>query len=161
MHGNHGSNIKSTSEVQGLVDNVLRAPEFDLHDFEDGYHVERETSHLDHIGVSTEYESTSACSTDWHEASVPIQVPDGQQHTSEEENPIFHVPGLHYRPLMDIIRNAASGNAILAIATGDVELPSIVSLRGSCMAIAYAMGNCPLHGQLHGNCLSKRQLPIA
>ncbi|KAH7916847.1 hypothetical protein BV22DRAFT_1027329, partial [Leucogyrophana mollusca] len=42
----------------------------------------------------------------WKDVSVNIRVPDGKRHESEDENPSFEVKGLHYRPLLEVIKSA-------------------------------------------------------
>jgi hypothetical protein len=50
--------------------------------------------------------ATSQLKDGWHEVAIKIQVPDGKEHKSYDDIPVFEVPGLHYRNLTEVIKGA-------------------------------------------------------
>ncbi|KAF7359981.1 hypothetical protein MVEN_00725000 [Mycena venus] len=96
-----GSATKSIEEMEKLVD-VLQDPRFSKEDIMD-FDIKRETAKLDqHLASS----STSKIRDGWKSTSVNISVPDGKRHASEADAPVFAVPGLYYRPLVEVIKGA-------------------------------------------------------
>jgi hypothetical protein len=93
---NTGSKVKSEGEVQRLADEVFQAEDFKISDLR-GLNVRRENRRLD---LS---EKTLPLLDGFKKASVTIEVPTG-----DKENPStkFTVPGLRYRTLTSVIRNA-------------------------------------------------------
>lgn len=94
-----GSSSKSIEEVGKLVD-FLKSDQFvksELADFD----FKQETAAFDSFLASP-----GKVRDGWKEASVDISVPDGEKHASEADAPVFSVPGLHYRPLVEVIKSA-------------------------------------------------------
>ncbi|KAI0069553.1 hypothetical protein K474DRAFT_1610279 [Panus rudis PR-1116 ss-1] len=95
-----GSSQKSAQEGDRLVYGVLNHPMFNVSQLS-GFSVQREASKLD----AALKEAPDA----WKESTVSIQIPDGCQHrpgTTDQPVPVFQVPGLMHRPLVDVIRTA-------------------------------------------------------
>jgi hypothetical protein len=89
-----GSNLKSLSELNKLVNNVILANEFQQKDFI-GFNAACESECLD---KDPDGPGSHLASQDgWIEISVKISLPaDGVKHRSEAEAPQFSVPGLFY-----------------------------------------------------------------
>ncbi|KAK7054049.1 hypothetical protein R3P38DRAFT_2500851 [Favolaschia claudopus] len=95
-----GSTTKSVTEFERIVD-VMKNPEFSKEDIMD-FDVKRETAQFDaHLEAGT-----STVRDGWRTASVDIQVPDGQKHASDADIAVFSVPGLFYRPIVEVIKAA-------------------------------------------------------
>ncbi|KAJ7149300.1 hypothetical protein C8R43DRAFT_1128654 [Mycena crocata] len=96
-----GSSTKSIEEAEKLLE-ILKDPKFSKEDIQD-FDVKRETSklddHLSHAGTSNVRDG-------WKSVSVDIPIPDGKPHSSEADAPVFSVPGLFYRPLVEVIKSA-------------------------------------------------------
>lgn len=103
----NGSNMKSVAELDHLVNDVLLDVDFDPAHLKD-FSTARETERMDTAGANAARASGGAfvAADGWREARVPIRVPDGKRHAAEDENPVFEVPGLHYRPLLEVIKSA-------------------------------------------------------
>lgn len=99
---NTGSSVKSEGEATRLVEEVLSASDFDVKDL-DGFKAHRENLRADRAKIP---ESSSHYLAGFETASVDIRVPSGQRNVPSET---FSVPGLHYRPLLSVIREAFSG----------------------------------------------------
>ncbi|KAJ7742183.1 hypothetical protein DFH07DRAFT_964704 [Mycena maculata] len=95
-----GSATKSVEEMDKLVD-FLKSDQFVKEDIRD-FDVKRETAAFDVFLASP----SEAARDGWKQVSVDISVPDGQPHDSEADAPIFSVPGLHYRPIVEVIKSA-------------------------------------------------------
>jgi len=93
---NTGSKVKSEGEVQRLVDEVFQAEDFNLSDVR-GLSIRRENRRLD---LS---EKTLPLLDGFKKASVSIEVPTGDK---EAPSTKFTIPGLRYRTLTSVIRNA-------------------------------------------------------
>ncbi|KAI5980895.1 hypothetical protein EDD15DRAFT_2380722 [Pisolithus albus] len=92
-----GSNQKSIDDLNNLVHNVILAEDFSRTDLQD-FVASRELKRLD--------ESTIFTSDLWHTASVTIRLPCEKVKVPEERAPEFHVEGLHYRKLTEVIKSA-------------------------------------------------------
>ncbi|KAJ7247385.1 hypothetical protein B0H12DRAFT_1211224 [Mycena haematopus] len=96
-----GSTTKSVGEFENLVD-LLKDDRFSKEDIKD-FDVKRETANLDkHLATP----SKSQVRDGWKSASINISVPDGKKHASEADAPVFHVPDLFYRPIVEVIKGA-------------------------------------------------------
>ncbi|KAH7868123.1 uncharacterized protein C8R40DRAFT_1178151 [Lentinula edodes] len=91
----------SEGETTRLVEEVLMAPDFNVEDLE-GFKAHRENLRADKAKLPESSNYLAGFET----ASVDIRVPSGQQNVPSET---FSVPGLHYRPLLSVIREAFSG----------------------------------------------------
>ncbi|KAJ7707289.1 hypothetical protein B0H16DRAFT_1345295 [Mycena metata] len=100
-----GSKDKSIDEVDRLVD-FLKSDEFKKEDVAD-FDLKRETAAFDAFLASPRGNIRDG----WKQASVDISVPDGKHHDSEAEAPVFTVPGLHYRPIVEVIKAAQKNNS--------------------------------------------------
>jgi hypothetical protein len=100
----NGSNLKSLSQLDTLVEDVILQPDFKQEDFI-GFSASQEAEHLDN---STENpESPFSPKDGWIETSVSISVPaNNVKHTSVDAAPKYEVPGLFYRPLAEIIKSS-------------------------------------------------------
>jgi hypothetical protein len=99
-----GSASKSIQEMNKLVD-FLKSSKFSQADIQD-FDVQRETAAFDVLLESPDADNPAAARDGWRQVSVDISVPDGLPHASEAEAPVFTVPGLHYRPLVEVIKSA-------------------------------------------------------
>ncbi|KAJ3882463.1 hypothetical protein F5051DRAFT_494399 [Lentinula edodes] len=99
---NTGSSVKSEGETTRLVEEVLNAPDFDIKDLSH-FSAHRENLRADKAKIP---ESASNYLSGFETTSVDIRVPSGQRNVPSE---MFSVPGLHYRPLLSVIREAFSG----------------------------------------------------
>lgn len=97
---NSGSHRKSETEVQRLVQEVLQADDFDVKHLE-GFSVRKSLRELDR----DESGEKIAFPDDWMETSITVDIPT----KSSDEGPTkYDIPGLHYRPLVEVIRAAFS-----------------------------------------------------
>jgi hypothetical protein len=113
----NSSLTKSLSTLNNLVHKVLLAPDFDITDLND-FDAAKEARRLDdyHPSSAGHGEGTSGSTAEgnsktlkdgWIETAVPISVPcDKVTHPSEADAPIFHVKGLMYRKLIEVIKAA-------------------------------------------------------
>lgn len=99
-----GSNVKSISELDRLVKDVILADDFKKGDL-DKFSATREAARLDSY---QDKESPIFSPADgWIERSVQIPVPaERVKHTSEETAPVFEVPGLYHRSLVGVVKSA-------------------------------------------------------
>ncbi len=100
-----GSSMKSLGELDRLVKDVIMAPDFNRDELKQ-FSASREGQRVDDW-----IDEDSAASKDfqiedgWHEASVKIRVPcERSKWPTEQDAPLFDVPGVFYRKLMDIIK---------------------------------------------------------
>jgi hypothetical protein len=99
-----GSNLKSHGELDRLVTDVILANDFKAEDFV-GFRSAREARRLD--DENHQPQSHFSAGDGWVETAVNISLPaDGIRYSSEEAAPQFAVPGLFYRPLLEVIRAA-------------------------------------------------------
>jgi hypothetical protein len=97
-----GSNVKSITELDKLVNDVILADDFDKAHLK-GFNAARELKRLDEHEQRAEFPSEDG----WKEASVKIRLPaEKARHTSEGGAPEFEVNGVFYRPLTDVIISA-------------------------------------------------------
>ena len=96
------SNMKSVTELDKLVNDVILADDFDKAHLE-GFNAKREMGRLDEHRQHTEFPSKDG----WKETSVKIRLPaENARHTSEDDAPEFEVHGVFYRPLTDVVISA-------------------------------------------------------
>jgi hypothetical protein len=98
-----GSGLKSVGELGRLVA-FLKSDEFQKEDLR-SFDVKKETRVLDK-SLEPDNADPLTARDGWKEVSVDIRVPDGKRHAEESDNPLFSVPGLHFRPLVEVIREA-------------------------------------------------------
>ena len=98
------SNLKSDSEVNRLVNEVIRAPEFDKAHFDEFTSIERDEQTLDEY-----YDACGIFSKDdgWRKSSVKIRLlKEGVKYKSQDDVPELEVEGIWYRRLIEIIKSA-------------------------------------------------------
>ncbi|KAJ6484247.1 hypothetical protein C8R45DRAFT_1215019 [Mycena sanguinolenta] len=96
-----GSSSKSVEEMNKLID-IIKDPRFSKADIMD-FDIKRETAKFDEHLAATD---TATVRDGWRHVSVDIPVPDGKKHASEADAPKFSVPGLFYRPIVEVIKGA-------------------------------------------------------
>jgi hypothetical protein len=103
-----GSNLKSLGKLNHLVTSMFLPNDFRREHFI-GFHASREGGRLDNQG----HEPQSRFSADdgWIETTVNISLPADGIHCKEADAPQFPVPGLFYRPLLEVIRAALHDTA--------------------------------------------------
>ena len=92
---NTGSRSKSEGEVNWLVNDVLKSPNFSIEDIQ-GFNAHQANGHLNAS------KKKNPLDNNFQVASVTIEVPTGER-TDSGEYRLFSVPGLHYRNLLSII----------------------------------------------------------
>lgn len=105
FHG--GSTMKSLTELDRLVNEVILAEDFDKADLQ-GFRASKELERLDNYqGDPEDIRSSFSTADGWIETSVKIRLPaDGVEHPSEECAPEFNVPGLFYRRPLEVLKTA-------------------------------------------------------
>ncbi|KAH9846291.1 hypothetical protein C2E23DRAFT_744396 [Lenzites betulinus] len=99
-----GSGVKSSGEVDRLVNNVILADDFNRDDFI-GFSAKPELTRLDKHTDTTEESFPAA--DGWRRTSVTLHLPKTRvKHESEASAPSFEVPGVVYRPFLAAIRAA-------------------------------------------------------
>ncbi|KAJ7716926.1 hypothetical protein B0H16DRAFT_1338519 [Mycena metata] len=97
-----GSPLKSIQQMAQLI-GFLKSDEFKKEDLE-GFDIAAETTKFDEYLEGT---SKKPLGLDV-KVPVDIQVPDGKEHTSYDDVPVFSVPGLHFRNLTEVIKTVLS-----------------------------------------------------
>jgi len=97
---NTGSNLKSDGEVDRLVHEVLRDPEFKLEDFSSRWRTRRENQRLDAADQKPE---STPFGDGFIESTVEIIVPSGDPAIPPRP---YAIPGLRHRPLISVIKAA-------------------------------------------------------
>lgn len=96
---NTGSRSKSEGEVNRLVNEVLKAPDFrveDIHDF---------NAHRAHGRLDAAKKKSNPLDDDFQVTSVTIEVPTGERNDSGGPR-LYSVPGLRFRKLLNVIKAA-------------------------------------------------------
>ncbi|KAJ7736772.1 hypothetical protein DFH07DRAFT_753305, partial [Mycena maculata] len=96
-----GSNIKSNAELESLVNDVLLQDDYDRAHLQ-GFSATRENKRLDDTANTLPGEPPSG----WKSTSVKIKLPMHKSHVPETDAPEFEVPGILYRPLLDVLTEA-------------------------------------------------------
>ena len=94
---------KSLKDLNGLVRNVILANDFNRKDLQD-FSAQRETWRLDE--APHDLSLSHFASDGWHTASIPIHLPCKKVKQPEDAAPKFHVKGLHYCKITEVIRSA-------------------------------------------------------
>lgn len=95
-----GSPMKTFSELDWLVEEVLLRQDIQLEDFI-GFHTKREANHLDNINIHL------SAKDGWIETSVSIALPAEQvPFKSELDVPRFTVSGLYYKKPLEVMKAA-------------------------------------------------------
>ena len=95
---------KSLGMLNNLVHKVLLAPDFDTEDLT-GFDAAKEARRLDNNKNATTL--ANSIKDGWTETTVPISMPcDKVLHLSDANVPVFHVKGLMYHKLLEVIKAA-------------------------------------------------------
>ena len=96
----------SEVDLDRLASEVILANDFNRDDFRN-FSAARELARLDRYGTT---DLPFAAADGWKKGSVTLNVPNTKhQYASESECPEFHVSGLQYRPLIEVIKAACRG----------------------------------------------------
>jgi hypothetical protein len=102
----NGSTSKSLLDLDNLVDNVILAPDFEKEDLVN-FRASREVERLDKLESYGTQSARFSVEDGWVETGVDISLPaEGVTHPSEDLAPKFKVPGLFYRPLLNLVKAA-------------------------------------------------------
>ncbi|TEB23984.1 hypothetical protein FA13DRAFT_1577104, partial [Coprinellus micaceus] len=93
-----GSELKSDGELDRLVNHYLTHPRFKLLDLA-GFSAQKAGRQSDKMEV----EAKLPLLNDFLETEVPIELPSG---SSQIPPRTFHIPGLHYRPILALLKAA-------------------------------------------------------
>jgi hypothetical protein len=103
----YSSTTKSLADLDSLVTDVLRAPDYDVEHLKDfsskkaARDMDRESGMLSEDILSTRNR--------WIDGEVKLKVPvEGKSYASETDAPVYTVKGVHYRHLVDVISAAFS-----------------------------------------------------
>ena len=106
MWYHNGSLLKSLNDLNVLVQNVIRAPDFRVEHFDNfdaTNAVNRFFEHGDGAGSSV----PGKLNDGWYESSVPVSLAcDKTLHKSEDAAPILNIAGLYHRKPLDVIKAA-------------------------------------------------------
>ncbi|KAF8955630.1 hypothetical protein BDZ97DRAFT_1598545, partial [Flammula alnicola] len=105
-----GSAMKSIGEMIKLI-NFLKSDDFKKEDLID-FDIRKETAKFDTSLEDTGLKKGPAVVKDgWREVEVDIQVPTGQAHASDSDIPVFSVPGLHHRSIVEVLKAVLTDSA--------------------------------------------------
>ena len=99
----NSSTQKSFNDLNGLVHNNILADDFDHENLWD-FSTQQETQRLDEVPCDPS--SLHFASDRWHTASIPIRLPCEKVKQSEDAAPEFHVEGLHYHKITEVVKSA-------------------------------------------------------
>ena len=102
------SNTKSHVELDRLVNEVIRSPDFSPAELV-GFRAAKEAILMDKYLASgaQRAQTSSSARVQWLETSVFISLPcDGVKHASEAVAPKFEVKGLYHRRIVEVVRSA-------------------------------------------------------
>ncbi|KAJ7649404.1 hypothetical protein DFH06DRAFT_996491 [Mycena polygramma] len=99
-----GSNLKSVAELDSLVQDVLQQEDFDIAHLKD-FSTARENKRLDE-STGLDSQGDASTSNKWKTASIKIKLPAPGVCVEEDDAAEFEVPGLQYRPLLDVLVEA-------------------------------------------------------
>ncbi|KAJ7660161.1 hypothetical protein DFH06DRAFT_1472251 [Mycena polygramma] len=99
-----GSNLKSIAELDSLVQDVLMHEDFDRAHLEN-FSTAVENKRLDQSS-GLDGDGNASTSDQWKTASIKIKLPAPGVRVEEDDAAEFEVPGLQYRPLLDVLVEA-------------------------------------------------------
>ena len=108
MWYHNGAQTKSLNDLNILVQNVIRAPDFKVEDF-DNFDAGKAADKLfaQPEGDTSTSGTHGPLNDGWYESSVPITLAcDKRLHKSEAVAPTLHVAGLYHRKPLDVIKAA-------------------------------------------------------
>ncbi|RXW14635.1 hypothetical protein EST38_g11213 [Candolleomyces aberdarensis] len=97
-----GSNEKSNAEMDRLVSQVFADPNFNVEDAR-RFKAQQVANEIDKQQENQQTQSRNSFLGRFKETTVPIDVPSG---SASKPARTFNIPGLHYRPLVDLIQSA-------------------------------------------------------
>lgn len=98
-----GSSMKSLSELDHLVSEVILAEDFNHEDLR-GFSAAHKAKRVDDVPSTPSVGGHLPAGAGWHHANVSIHLPgEGVTHSSEAAAPVFDIPGLYYRKIMNVI----------------------------------------------------------
>ena len=101
---NSGSNLKTEAEITRLGQEVLSSPDFRVEELE-SFNARRENKRMDQA-FSAVAPSAPFSGDGWHEVKVDIDVPVASRAKPSPASRTFSIPGLHFRPLVEVIKAA-------------------------------------------------------
>jgi hypothetical protein len=108
-----GSTVKSNGDLDSIVHDVMLHEDFKqthLH----GFSAARENKRLDDAAAAAAEQSIPGePPAGWKTGSVKIKLPAPKNCTAEADAPEFEVPGIMYRPLLDVLVEAFQSPAFL------------------------------------------------
>ena len=108
-----GSSIKCFSELDSLVNTVIRNEDFKISDFDSNFSAAREAARIDRDRAKTSSALPFLASDGWIEGEVSIPLPcDGVKHKSESDAPHFVVKGIYYRRPLEVLKRAFTEPAV-------------------------------------------------
>ncbi|KAH7880244.1 uncharacterized protein C8R40DRAFT_1032809, partial [Lentinula edodes] len=132
---NTGSSLKSEGEVTRLVKEVIATDDFNVDDLR-GFNAHRENQRADKTSLTSG--SLNSYLAGFCTTAVDIQVPSGQKNVPSAT---FSVPGLHYRPLLSVIKEAFSS-------------PLSMSMHLSPFKLFHQLPNSEVETRVHGELYS-------
>ncbi|GJE96476.1 hypothetical protein PsYK624_126730 [Phanerochaete sordida] len=101
---NNGSGLKSNSETNKFVHNVILAPDFDIKHFANFSSISQLEAKLDEHAANAS--GAFSCDDGWTKSSVKISLPKaGRKFASEAAAPVFEVQGVWHRSLVEVIKS--------------------------------------------------------
>jgi len=101
------SGTLSAADLDRLAREVISSDDFNPADLRN-FNTARELARLDKHGSS---DVPFAAKDGWKEVSVTLHVPNAKyKHASEDASPQFNVSGVHYRPLLELIKAACQSS---------------------------------------------------
>ena len=102
-----GSSMKSKTEVQRLVTNVINNDNFDPDELWD-FDITKETARLDSDRLLVPNSGTETING-WSQVTVRVPAPrERVKHSSESDSPHFDINNVYLRRLLDVLKEAAS-----------------------------------------------------
>ncbi|KAJ3804146.1 hypothetical protein F5876DRAFT_5596, partial [Lentinula aff. lateritia] len=132
---NTGSSLKSEGGVTRLVKEVIATDDFNVDDLR-GFSAHRENQRADKTNLTSG--SLNSYLAGFCTTAVDIQVPSGQKNVPSAT---FSVPGLHYRPLLSVIKEAFSS-------------PLSMSMHLSPFKLFHQLPNSEVETRVHGELYS-------
>lgn len=97
-----GSNIQSLQQIDKLVSDVILQPSFNKSDLE-GFRASREAKALDEWDPDS-MNANLPTSAGWKESTVSIHVPCKTIECPEDQAPVFEIPGVFHRDILEVIK---------------------------------------------------------
>ncbi|KAI9445895.1 hypothetical protein H4582DRAFT_2069195 [Lactarius indigo] len=143
----HNSSLtKSLNDLNVLVQNVIRAPDFQVHHFDNFDAAKADEKLFEPVDGSE-----TSLNHGWYETTVPISLAcDKVTHKSERNAPILHVTGLYHRKPLEVIRAALQELNAQQFHTAPFEEYWVPHSNGSPERIYSELYNSDAYIQEHG-----------